>query len=269
MVASTPDGASSVTPLVSVVMPMFNTADLVAASIRSVQAQTATDWELLVVDDHSTDGSFAVAGELAGDDDRVRVMQNAGPKGAPGARNHAITHARGRYIAFLDSDDLWLPDKLRKQLVLARESGAPMTFTSYYKITSAESLEAADFVPNQRVVRAPARVEYRHLLRQDYIGFLTAMYDTEVLGKVFLPPIERRQDYAMVLSVLREGHVAAGLAEPLAVYRARRPGSLSTNKLTAARYNWHLYRDVERLSLPRAALAFGNYAVRGSLKWLV
>src|SRR5699024_2536181 len=113
------------------------------------------------------------------------------------------------------------------------------------------------------------RLEYRHLLRQDYIGFLTAVYDTHAIGKRMLPGIERRQDYALMLAILREGHVARGLDEPLALYRAGRAGSLSANKLVAARYNWRIYRHVEALPLPRALWTFANYAVRAGLKYFI
>lgn len=256
-------------PLVSVVMPMFNTAELVGASIRSVLAQTEGDWELLIVDDHSTDDSYEAAHAFSTQDERVRVLRNDGAKGAAHARNHAIAHARGRFIAFLDSDDMWLPTKLSKQLALAQSSRAPLTYTAYYKIDADSHLEAHDFEPNGRVVRAPTVLEYRHLLRQDYVGFLTAMFDTAQLGELRFPDIDRRQDYALVLQVLRGGARAQGLAEPLALYRARRPGALSTNKLTAARYNWRIYRHVEQLPLPRAIVAFGNYALRTTRKYFI
>lgn len=256
-------------PLVSVVMPMHDAAAFVGAGIRSVQAQTVQEWELLVVDDSSSDDSHAVAERAAAADPRVRVLRNEGPGGAGPTRNVAIEAARGRYIAFLDSDDLWLPTKLERQLALLEVSGAPLVYSAYYKVDADFAGEAVDFTPNGRVVRPPLRLEYRHMLRQDYIGFLTAMYDTRALGKRLLPSIERRQDYALMLGILRDGHVARGLDEPLALYRAGRAGSLSANKLVAARYNWHIYRHVERLPLPRALWAFGNYAVRAGLKYLI
>ena len=259
----------SPTPLVSVIMPMHDAEDFVGAAIRSVQAQTEQRWELLVVDDSSADGSVAAARRAAGDDPRVQLLSNDGPGGAGPTRNVGIAAARGRYIAFLDSDDLWLPTKLEKQLALLEVSGAPLVYSAYYKVGADFRDDAVDFAPNGRVVRAPRRLEYRHMLRQDYIGFLTLVYDTRVLGKRLLPSIERRQDYAFKLAVLHEGHVAKGLDEPLALYRAGRAGSLSSNKLVVATYNWHIYRHVEALPLPRALWAFANYAVRSGLKYLI
>lgn len=256
-------------PLVSVIMPMRNTADLVGFSARSVMEQSMPSWELIVVDDNSVDDSFEVVSRLAERDVRITLLRNDGASGAGPTRNVGIQHARGRYIAFLDSDDLWLPTKLAKQLALFEETGAALTYTAYYKIGATDHVEAATFEPSRRLVRPPLRLDYRVMLRQDYIGFLTAMYDTAALGKRFLPPLRRRQDYALLLSILREGATARGLAEPLALYRAGRPGSLSANKLRAARYNWQLYREVEQLSIPRSALAFGNYAVRATRKYLI
>ncbi len=256
-------------PLVSVIMPMHNAEAFVGAAIRSVQGQTVTDWELLAIDDSSTDESVTVAGDAAAADPRIRVLRNDGPGGAGPTRNVGIAAARGRYIAFLDSDDLWLPSKLEKQLALLEVTGAPLVYSAYYKVDADFTTEAAEFAPNGRVVRAPGRLEYRHMLRQDYIGFLTLVYDTHALGKRLLPTIERRQDYAFKLAILHEGHVARGLDEPLALYRAGRAGSLSSNKLVVATYNWHIYRHVEALPLPRALWAFANYAVRSGLKYLI
>src|SRR5690625_987453 len=168
--ASTPRcGADPVSaaPLVSVIMPMHNAERFIAQSIRSVLGQTVTDWELLIIDDASQDESRAVAEQAAAGDDRIRVLTNPGPSGAGPTRNVGIDAAAGRYIAFLDSDDMWLPTKLAKQLALFEVSGAPLVYSAYYKIPGDWSAEAADFTPTGRVVRAPLRLEYKHMLRQD------------------------------------------------------------------------------------------------------
>lgn len=256
-------------PMVSIIMPVCDCRALVGASIESVLGQTYADWELLAVDDYSRDDSADVVHEFSRMDARVRLLRNHGRRGAARARNFAIRSSRGRYIAFLDSDDQWLPRKLEKQVRFARRTRAPLTFTAYYKIDARSTETAASFAPNGRVVSAPLMLEYRHMLRQDYIGCLTAMYDAGQLGRVLMPEISRRQDYALWLEILRPGRRALGLAEPLALYRAQRPGSLSSNKLRAAGFNWQVYRDVEQLPLPRAAAAFGNYAFRASRKFLI
>lgn len=250
-------------------MPMHNEAATIHTSVTSVQAQTFTDWELLIVNDSSTDSSPAMAREFAHEDKRIRVLENTGLPGAAHARNVAVEHALGRYIAFLDADDMWLPKKLELQIAHFSHTKAPITFTWYAKVNSDQEVDPTTFIPKRRIVRSPLHVTYEHMLRQDYIGFLTAMYDTEILGKRYFPELKRRQDYAMLLEIMREGHKADGIGEPLAVYRAARTGSLSSNKFKAAQYNWHIYRNVENLSFSRAIVAFANYAIRSSLKYLI
>lgn len=259
----------AVGPLVSVIMPVRDTAAYLPAAIDSVLSQTMTCWELLVIDDRSIDGSRQIARAYAAADERIVAIDSDRPPGAAHARNAGIVRARGRYIAFLDSDDLWLPGKLASQLAHAEENPAAIHYTDYCKIDAGDRVDPATFTPSTRIVRAPRLLTYRHMLRQDYIGFLTCMYDRDIVGTRYLPEIERRQDYAMLLEILRDGHLAHGLPEPLAIYRARRSGSLSSNKFVAAGYNWRIYREHERLALPRAAMAFGNYAVRAGAKYLV
>ncbi|MFD4946988.1 glycosyltransferase family 2 protein [Streptomyces sp. NPDC058409] len=252
-------------PLVSVVMPVHNSAATLGASVRSVLAQTHTDLELLITDDASSDDSMDLLRGLARQDERVLPEAAVRQGGAAQARNLAIARARGDYIAFLDSDDMWLPTKVEKQLALAATAGTPLTFTSYYKMDALYAGEAADFVPNGRVVAARERVTYRDMLVQDHIGALTAMYDRTVLGTRLMPDMPKRQDYALWLSIMRDGHPARGLQEPLAVYRAGRAGSLSSNKLALVEHNWRLYREHEHLSVPRSTLALSG-AVWHSLR---
>ncbi|MGK4579904.1 glycosyltransferase family 2 protein [Kitasatospora sp. HPMI-4] len=242
-------------PLVSVVMPVYNSAATLGASIRSVLAQSHSDLELLVTDDGSSDDSMDLLMEFARQDERVLPEPAPGRGGAARARNLAIGRARGDYVAFLDSDDMWLPDKVERQIDFAATADAPLTFTSYYKVDAAYDGEGADFIPNGRVVRAREYVDYRAMLTQDHIGALTAMYDRTVLGTRLMPEMHKRQDYALWLSIMRDGTPARGLPEPLAVYRSHRAGSLSSNKLSLVPYNWALYREHERLSVPRSAQA--------------
>ncbi|MFF3214132.1 glycosyltransferase family 2 protein [Streptomyces sp. NPDC002886] len=252
-------------PLVSVVMPVYNSASTLGAAVRSVLSQTHSDLELLVTDDRSSDGSLDLLRELAEQDERVlpRVAPERG--GAGRARNLAIERARGEYIAFLDSDDMWLPEKTEKQLAFAAEGDAPLTFTSYFKMDADYDGESTDWIPNGRVVRARSHVDYRAMLVQDHIGALTAMYSRTVLGTRLMPTMRKRQDYALWLSIMRDGADARGLAEPLAVYRAHQAGSLSSNKLSLVPYNWELYRQHEHLSVPQSTRALAG-AVWQSLR---
>jgi glycosyltransferase involved in cell wall biosynthesis len=241
-------------------MPVYNSAATLGAAIRSVIAQTHVDWELLITDDGSSDESLDMLRDFARQDERVMPEPAPERGGAARARNLAIARARGNYVAFLDSDDMWLPAKLDRQLGFAATTDAPLTFTSYYKMDAEYDGEAADFVPNGRVVWARERVDYRAMLVQDHIGALTAMYDRDALGTRLMPDMPKRQDYALWLSLMRDGAPARGLREPLAVYRSQRAGSLSSNKLSLVPYNWALYRRHERLSAFRSARALSGAA---------
>jgi|SRR5690625_3837372 len=254
-------------PLVSVIMPVHNADSTLATSVRSVLAQSHADWELLATDDHSSDSSWHILSEFAAQDSRIRPERSDHPLGAAGARNAAIDRAQGQYIAFLDADDLWLAGKLSRQLAFTRQHAAPVTFTAYYKIAADFAAEAAAFEPNQRIVRARRRVTYRTMLQQNYIGCLTGMYSVSALGKRYMPNIRKRQDYALWLSLLRDGTEAWGLDEPLALYREQRPGSLSgSSRLSLVPHNWRLYRQIEELSLVRSTWALGQATIRSTLK---
>ena len=246
-------------PAVSVVTPVWNALATLGATVASVQAQSFPDWEMLLVDDGSTDGSRALAERLAAADPRIRVLAHASNEGAAAARNRGIRAAAGRYIAFLDADDLWRPEKLAAQLGFMRAGGHGLSFTGYRRI-------AADGRP-LGVVRVPARVSREGLLKGNVIGCLTAVYDTHVFGKVEMPPLSRRQDYGLWLELLRRVPHAHGLAQVLADYRVR-PGSLSAKKLGAARATWALYRELERLPRLSAAYYFAHYAAHGLAKRL-
>lgn len=244
--------------LVSIITPAWNLERHLPETIASVKAQTFADWELLIADDASTDGTLAVARAAAAADPRIRVLPGAAREGGAGARNRAIREAAGQYIAFLDGDDLWYPQKLEKQLALMRETGAALSYTGFDSIDA----EGRRLGP---ALRVPARVTYAELLGNPAIGCSTAIYDSARLGKVYMPSIWRRQDFGLWLEILRRIPFAAGLDEPLAAYRVR-PGSLSRNRAVAAWYTWRLYRDVERLPLTTALRAFCSYAWRGLRK---
>ncbi|CAN5691500.1 glycosyltransferase family 2 protein [soil metagenome] len=242
-------------PRVSVVTPVWNAAATLGETVASVRAQSMPDWELLLVDDGSADGSRALAEALAAGDGRIRLLGWGARQGAAAARNAAIRAARGRFIAFLDADDLWYPEKLAAQLGFMAAGGHGFVFSAYRRI-------AEDGRP-LGIVRPPARVLYRDLLKGNVIGCLTAVYDTARFGKVEMPSLARRQDFGLWLELLRRsGEAAHALPEVLADYRVR-AGSLSADKRAAARATWALYREHERLSLPRAGWYFLHYAARG------
>lgn len=243
-------------------MPVHDAADTLGQAVRSVQGQGHADWELLAVDDVSSDDSWEILRAAAEDDERIVPIRSADPLGAAGARNRAIEQARGSWVAFLDSDDMWLPTKLSTQLEFGVRTRAALTFSSYFKIDAGFDGDASDFVDNGRLIEAPPSLDYRRMLRANYIGCLTAMYDRDRLGTRLMPELRKRQDYALWLSILRDGEIARGLPEPLALYRAARPGSLSEDKRELVQHNWHLYREVEGLSVPRAASSLVTATLR-------
>lgn len=220
---------------VSIIMPSFNTAALIGYSIRSIIAQTYADWELLISDDGSSDDTVKIAEGFARDDNRIKVFSLEGNNGAGVARNNSIKHATGRYIAFCDSDDMWEPTKLEKQLRFMRENGYSFVFASYYTCTK-EGRRTGCIV-------APEKVSLNDTKRDDRIGFLTAIYDTEELGKFYMPILRKRQDWAYVLEILKKCRYAYALTEPLAVYRKGRK-SISHNKFTLVKYNAKVYETV-------------------------
>lgn len=246
---------------VSIITPVFNVAELVGATIDSVLSQTYGDWEMLLVDDVSTDNSWNVICSYAKKDPRIKCWRLDHNSGAAKARNFAIKQARGRFIAFLDHDDLWLPDKLQKQVEFSLGKSAAITYTAYECIDVSGKRTG-------RVIRAHKVLTYRKMLAYNFIGCLTAMYDREIIGgKVFMPEILKRQDYALWLKILRSGHHAYGLNEVLALYRTGRK-SLSSNKFDAAKYNFKLLTEVEGISTLKAACYFVRYCILGVRKYL-
>lgn len=243
-------------PLFTVVTPTRNAAATLGEAVASVRAQTCPDWELLLVDDGSTDGSAALARGFADRDPRIQALRLDAPRGAAAARNAAIRAARGRYIAFLDADDRWRPGKLAAQGA-AFAAGASLVFTAYQRIDR-------EGRPLSRV-DVPPRLTYAEALKGNAICCSTAAYDTGVFGRAEMPDLPRRQDYGLWLTLLRRIPEAKGLPEVLLDYRVT-PGSLSGNKLAAAAATWRVYREVAGLSPAPAAWALANNLARGVWK---
>lgn len=241
----------------SIVTPVHNGALFLSEAIDSVLMQTISDWEMLLVDDCSSDNSVEIINEYMNKDSRIKLIQLYENSGAAVARNAAIEKASGRFIAFLDADDIWSPSKLEKQLRFMLENKVPFSFSDYEKID--ESGHVFGYVG------VPERVSYHQLLKTCYIGCLTAMYDTEYFGKVYMPEVRKRQDFSLWLQLLKKVDFAWGIKEPLAQYRVH-SNSISANKLNASKFTWQVYRNVERLPLVQSAYYFSHYAVRGALR---
>jgi len=239
-------------PTVSIITPAFDATPFLEETIRSVQAQTFPDWEMIVVDDASRDGTAEIVGGCAASDPRIRLVRQTHRQGPAAARNRALAEARAPYVAFLDSDDLWRPEKLEVQLGFMRETGAVFSFASY-------SLIDESGAPLGRTVRAPDRVDYRFLLRNTIIGCLTVMLDINRLGPVRMPHLRQHEDLSLWYELLKRGVVARGIPRDLAFYRVVRR-SASRNKLRSALHMWSVYRVQEGLSVPSALWYYAQYA---------
>lgn len=245
-------------PLVSVIMPTYNCAGYISKSIQSVVDQTMTDWEIEIVDDNSTDDTYERIAQYLKAYPAIhytKLPKNGGPSVA---RTEAIRRARGKYIAFLDSDDLWLPEKLEKQITFMKQTGATFSCTAYEQIDEQGNGLHKVLVP-------PKMTDYRKMLRLACpIGNLTVMYDQEALGKYEVPPIKKRNDFALWLLVVKNARYCAGMPDVLARYRVR-SGSTSHNKLGLIKYQWKLYYSIERLGFLRSCWAMCCWAaVKGT-----
>ena len=240
-------------PRVSVIIPFHNSARTLAATLDSLQQQTMPHWEGLLVDDASTDGSAALARGRAAIDPRLRLIKASRNLGPAGARNLGISAARARFVACLDSDDLWRPEKLAAQLPVL-ESGVPLVFSAYEQIDASGNM--------LRRVRAPERVRYHDLLDGNPIGCLTAIWDRTYFGPVAFPLIPMHEDYAFWLTLLRQGGYGVGLPQVLAQYRVSGQ-SHSSQKWRAALAVWSILRSQPDISFPRTCLGFARYASRG------
>lgn len=242
---------------VSIITPVYNADKYIVEAIESVRAQTWQDWELLLVEDGSADNSWQTIREYCqkSGDRRIRLFRQPVNMGAAEARNRGVQEAEGRYIAYLDSDDKWMPDKLEKELSFMERTGAAFAFTGY------EFAEESG-LGTGRVVRVPEKLQYREALKNTTIFTTTVMFDTEKIDKALLEmPQIKSEDTALWWKVLRSGYAAFGLDENLALYR-RPVKSLSSNKLEAIRRIWGLYRRAERLSVPSSMYYFCFWAVR-------
>ncbi|MCK9466326.1 MAG: glycosyltransferase [Thiopseudomonas sp.] len=244
-------------PTFTVVTPSYNSALFIAETIESVISQSLTGWEMIIVDDCSSDNSVQVIQSYVDQDIRIKLTQLSENSGAAVARNIAIEAAQGRYIAFLDSDDAWLPNKLEKQLKFMQENNYPFSFAAYDKIN-----EAGEAIGH---IGVPEKVTYSDLLKMCSIGCLTAIYDTKYFGKVYMPLIRKRQDLGLWLRLLNKTDYAYGLNETLGLYKVRK-NSISADKKSAVLFTWRLYREVEKLNLIKTGYYFSHYAVRGLLR---
>lgn len=225
--------------LVSIITPTHNSAKFVEKTISGILAQTYSNWELLITDDCSTDDTCAILESFVNLDSRIKLFKLDKNAGAGVARNHSIENAQGRFIAFCDSDDLWYPEKLEKQIQFMLDKDTALTYTNYEEID-----EEGQFL---RKVYAPDKVYYKQMLKVDYVGFSTAIYDVKLLGKIYMNPQRKRQDWILLLTILKKTDFGHGLLETLVSYRIRE-NSISSNKILLYQYIWRVYRDSQEFS---------------------
>ena len=238
--------------MISIILPAYRCANTLRDAVDSVLAQTECDWELLIAEDGSGDDTASLVAALAESDQRIHYLPApvidgvAVNAGAAAARNRALTHAQGEWVAFLDADDIWLSEKLSQQLHFAHEQSAEMCCTAYIILTSPP-----------RVRRVPVRADYRALLGNNTVGMSSVLLRRELLGDAPFETSFFHEDYVLWLKLTRDGRAFAGLDEPLVQYRT---GGRSADKANAARWRWAILRRGEKLSLPRAAYWFFRYA---------
>lgn len=244
--------------LVSIIVPAYKAAPYIARTIESVRAQTYRDWEMLVADDCSPDDTREIVSEWQRRDRRVRLIALERNGGPAAARNAALAQARGRWIAFLDSDDMWLPEKLERSLAHAKAHRSALVFTGFRRLSQDES-RTGDYIP------VPRTLTYRQLLGNTVIATSTVVIDRSVSGEVRMERVYY-DDFVCWLSILKRGHVAHGLDEDLMRYRVLAQ-SVSRNKGRSAREVWKTYRQVEHLNPMAAAWHFARYALNALRKY--
>ncbi len=244
--------------LISIVMPAYNASKTIAAAMDSVLIQTYPHWELIVIDDGSQDGTKSIAEQYAARDARVRILTNEVNRGVSFSRKRGVESARGQWIAFLDSDDMWKENKLEKQLAAQRRTNAKLLFTASAYVNS-------EGVPIDWILHVPETISYRGLLKQNLISNSSVLVLKQVYQSCSVSGDDLHEDYACWLNFLKQGETAFGMDEPLLVYRLNK-NSKSGNKIRSARMNWKTYRAIG-LNLPETVYYMAWYTVRGIKKY--
>lgn len=249
------------TGLVSVITPVYNAERFIGDTINSVQSQTYTDWELLLVNDCSSDQSVSIIETYCQNDPRIRLITLDENSGAAVARNTGLAAANGQYIAFIDSDDCWTETKLADQLDFMNTNNSVFSYTNFALVNEAgETLKES--------VQLPARLSYSGLLKNTAIACSTVIIDRSVVGDFTMPLVRKGQDTATWLKLMRERNIVAdGLDKVLNHYR-QVEGSISSDRIGALKRTWHTYRRLEKLPLYKAVYYFGHYVLQAVLRRL-
>lgn len=244
---------------ISIITPCFNSEKYLRYTIDSVISQTYSDWELILINDKSQDGTLKIIKDYMEHDERIRLVDLKENGGIANARNSGIEISTGEYIAFLDSDDLWDANKLEAQLHFMKSNGAYLSHCAYRKINS-------DGIIINKAIPVSQKIGYNKMLKHNEIGCLTAMYNSQTLGKRYFKDIGH-EDYVYWLDLLKGSLHSYGLETVLASYRVHR-NTTSSNKIRAARFTWNIYRNVEGFSFYKSIYYFINYSFRALKKYL-
>ena len=245
--------------LVSIITPSYNSAKFIAETIQSVQNQTYSNWEMIIVDDGSSDETENVVLSIIENDNRIqfhKLSQNSGPAVA---RNTGIEKASGDYMTFIDADDIWFPTFIENNIKTIQKTGISFVFSSYRRANEQLEFVYSDFI-------VPNKVSYTDILKSNSISCLTAFLDIKKLGKKYMPLIRKRQDMGLWLNYLKVIPFAYGIQETQAIYRIRE-NSLSRKKSDLIKYQWQFYRQVENLNLFQSAYYMLHWMYRGFMKY--
>jgi len=245
--------------LVSIITPSYNSAKFIAETIQSVQNQTYQNWEMIIVDDGSSDETETVVSSIIENDSRIqfhKLNQNSGPAVA---RNTGIEKASGNYMTFIDADDIWFPTFIENNIKTIQETGIPFVFSSYRRANEQLEFVYSDFI-------VPNKVSYSDILKSNSISCLTAFVDIKKLGKKHMPLIRKRQDMGLWLNYLKVIPFAHGIQETQAIYRIRE-NSLSRKKSDLIKYQWQFYREVEKLNVFESSYYMLHWMYRGFMKY--
>ncbi len=237
--------------LVSIIMPTYNCGRFIQETIESIQAQTYENWEIEIVDDCSKDDTEAIVAAMAEKDPRIHYFCLETNSGAAVARTESMRRAEGEYMAFCDSDDLWMPDKLEKQLKFMQENDYAFTCTAYEQIDEETNSLG-------RIIKTVKKTDYNRLLLDCPVGNSSVMYNVEKMGKFEVPNIRKRNDDALWLTMLKKEKYIWGMPDVLMRYRIRK-NSISSNKFAVIKYHWILYREIEHLSVFRSLFHIGYW----------
>lgn len=237
--------------LVSIIVPTYNTEKFIRQTIESVQNQTYQNWEMILADDASTDQTVSIIEEFAQKDNRIKLFKLPENRGNGFARNAALEKATGKYIAYLDADDLWFPTKLEKQIQFLKANDLHFTFSFYDSIDE----EGNDL---HRRVESPNPLTYKQLFFCNYVGNLTAIYDVDYFGKIILETTQKRQDWRIWLTILKQIKIAKPVPEPLAFYRIRKD-SVSSSKFKLIKHNFGVYREFHGYNFVFAVLLMTRF----------